>query len=589
MKKFVAMMTVAAATLALAACGGSGSGTLTGNKSGSSSGSGGTGPTTYSMGNGSGSGFQSGMIGISNASLSAGGTTSLQVSIVDQTGTLYTGGAVTVTFNSTCISQGLATVTASGSNTPGTNPDTVVTSTGTADATYTAKGCPGADVITASATVGTTSLTATGTVTVATSATGSIQFESATPSTIGLKGTGQPSTSTVVFKVLDSTGAPKAGVTVNFTLDSTVGGLSLTPASAVSAADGSVQTVVSSGTVHTAVKVTAAIASPALSTQSSVLTVTTGIPTSNAFSIAVGSAQYGSGTPPACPNVEAYGTDGVVVPVTVRLSDRYSNPVLDGTAVTFYTNGGQIVGSCTTTGGACVANWTSANPRPQTASDSPPLLANGRATILATTIGEEWFDDANGDGFWESGETFQDLGEPYDDANENGTFDSGEYFLDYNHDGTRNGPSGSFVGITCTGSTASDTCTTKTLAIGASHLLIMSTADSVLSCVSATPGSCGGISVTHGTSAQIVFNVQDANGNPVAAGTSITVTASSGAGTITANSSFNVGCSTSVGGDDYSAYLTAATAAGSGTITIQATSPGTHTISPPLVIGVTVN
>ena len=582
------MMMVATATLALAACGGSGSGTLTGNKSGSGSGSGGTGPTTYSMGNGSGSSFQSGMIGISNASLSAGGTTSLQVSIVDQTGTLYTGTAVTVTFNSTCISQGLAAVTASGSSTAGTNPNTVVTSTGTADATYAAKGCPGADVITASATVGTASLTATGTVTVATSATGSIQFESATPSTIGLKGTGQPSTSTVVFKVLDSTGAPKAGVTVNFTLDSTVGGLSLTPASAVSAADGSVQTVVSSGTVHTAVKVTAAIASPALSTQSSVLTVTTGIPASNAFSIAVGSAQYGSGTPPACPNVEAYGTDGVVVPVTVRLSDRYSNPVLDGTAVTFHANGGQIIGSCTTTGGACVANWTSAQPRPQTSDDSPPLKANGRVTILATAIGEEFFTDTNRDGFWESGEPFDDLGEPYEDDNENGTFDSPEYYLDYNHDGKWDGPSGSFIGITCTGSTASDTCTTKTLAIGASHLLIMSTADSLLSCVSAGPGSCSGISVAAGGSATIVFNIQDANGNPVAAGTSISVTASSGAGSITANSSINVGCSIAVGGDDYSSYLTAATSAGSGTITIQATSPGTHAISAPLVIPVTV-
>lgn len=585
------MMMVATATLALAACGGSGSGTLTGNKSGSGPGAGGTGPTSYSMGNGSGSGFQSGMIGITNASLSAGGTTSLQVSIVDQTGTLYTGAAVTVTFNSTCISQGLAAVTASGSSSAGTNPDTVVTSTGTADATYTAKGCPGADVITASATIGTTSLTATGTVTVATSATGSIQFESATPNTIGLKGTGQPSTSTVVFKVLDATGAPKPGVAVSFSLDSTVGGLSLTPSTATSAADGTVQTVVSSGTVHTAVKVTASIASPALSTQSSVLTVTTGIPASNAFSIAVGSAQYGAGgagSAPACPNVEAYGTDGVVVPVTVRLSDRYSNPVLDGTAVTFHANGGQIVGSCTTTAGACVANWTSAQPRPQTADDSPPLKANGRVTILATAIGEEFFTDTNRDGFWESGEPFEDLGEPYEDDNENGTFDSLEYYLDYNHDGQWDGPSGSFVGITCTGSTASDTCTTKTLAIGASHLLIMSTAGSVLSCVS--PAACGTLTVTHsGAAGQIVFNIQDGNGNPVAAGTSISVTASSGAGSITTNSSITVGCSTAVGGDDYSAYLTPPTTAGSGTITIQATSPGTHTVSPPLVIPVTVN
>lgn len=591
MKKLSSMATVALAALALAGCGGGGSGSL-GFGSGGTGGGGGTGgttgTTTYSMGNGSGSSFQPGAIAISSASLSAGGTTSLQVSIVDQTGTLYTGTALTITFNSTCISQGMASVTPSGSSTAGTNPNTIVTSSGSASATYTAKGCSGADVITASTTAGSANLTATGTVTVAASATGSIQFVSATPTTIGLKGTGQPSTSTVVFKVLDSTGAPKQGVAVSFALDSSVGGLSLTPTSATSAADGTVQTVVSSGTVHTAVKVTASISADGLSTQSSVLTVTTGIPASNSFSIAVGSAKYGTGgstNPPACPNVEAYGTDGVVVPVTVRLSDRYSNPVLDGTAVTFYTNGGQIVGSCTTAGGACVANWTSSNPRPQTNSDSPPLIANGRATILATAIGEESFDDVNGDGFWESGESFQDLGEPYDDANENGQYDSGEYFLDYNHNSSWDRPSGSFVGITCTGTDASATCTTKTLAIGVSHLLIMSTAQSILSCV-----NCGsGITVAAGGSAPITFNIQDGNGNPVAAGTSVSVTATSGAGSITSNGSFVVGCSTDFHGDDYTAYLTGASTAGGGTVTITATSPGTGTASAPLVIPVTVN
>lgn len=590
MKKLSSMAVMALAAVTLAACGGGSSGSLafgggSGSGGGGGGGSGGTGTgggtPTYTMGSGSGSSFQAGTIAISNSSLSAGGTTSLEVSIVDQTGVLYTGAAVTVKFNSTCISQGLAAVTASGSSSGGSNPDTVITSTGTADATYAAKGCSGSDVITASATVGTTSLTATGTVTVAAATTGSIEFESATPSTIGLKGTGQPSTSTVVFKVLDATGAPKPGVTVDFALDSGVGGLSLTPTSATSAADGTVQTTVSSGTVHTAVKVTASIASPNLSTQSSVLTVTTGIPASNSFSIAVGAAQYGSGGDvPACPNVEAYGTDGVVVPVTVRLSDRYSNPVLDGTAVTFYTNGGQIVGSCTTAGGACVANWTSANPRPQTNSDTPALLANGRATILATAIGEETFDDANGDGFWESGETFQDLGEPYDDANENAQYDSGEYFLDYNHNSTRDGPSGSFVGITCTGTDASSTCTTKTLAIGAAHLLIMSTADSIVTFVGATgfTGNFSGMSIPHSGTGSITFNVQDGNGNPVAAGSSIAISADSSVGTVSSStSSFTVGCATAVGGQNFTTFVNASGTAGSGTITIKVTSPGTKT------------
>jgi hypothetical protein len=586
MKKFLSIVMAAAAALALASCGGGGSGPLTSSTgTGTGTGTGTTTTTTYSMGNGSGSGFQSGMIGISSTTVSAGGTTSLQVSIVDQTGTLYTAGSATVTFSSTCIAQGLAAVTASGSSTAGTNANTVVTTSGTVDATYTAKGCSGSDVITASAVVG-TNLVATGTVTVATSATGSIQFVSATPTTIGLKGTGQPSTSVVVFKVLDSTGAPKPGVTVNFTLNSSVGGLALTPATATSAADGTVQTAVSSGTVHTVVTVTASITSPALSTQSSDLTVTAGIPASASFSIAVGPATYANGASKlACPNVEAYGTDGVGVPLTVRLSDRYGNPVLDGTAVTFYTNGGQIVGSCTTTGGACEAGWTSSNPRPQTNSDSPPLLANGRVTVLATAIGEESFTDTNGDGFWESGEPFQDLGEPYDDANQNNQYDSGEYFLDYNKNGKWDGPSGSFVGITCTGTDANSTCTTSTLAIGGSALIIMSTAEAVIT-------STSPIGVGAGATVPITFYVKDTNNNPVAAGTTITVTPSSGIGSITTGGSITIGCSTDLNGDGYTAYLSVpstATSGTTGTITIQATSPGTGTITPPTIVNVTVN
>jgi len=280
--------------------------------------------------------------------------------------------------------------------------------------------------------------------------------------------------------------------------------------------------------------------------------------------------------------VEAYGTDGVVVPVTVRLSDRYSNPVLDGTAVTFHANGGQIVGSCTTTAGACEADWTSAQPRPQTTDDNPPLLANGRVTILATAIGEEFFTDTNRDGFWESGEPFDNLGEPYEDDNENGTFDSLEYYLDYNHDGKWDGPSGSFVGITCTGTDASSTCTTNTLALGASHLLIMSTAAANVTYVSSTgfTGNFGGFTITKGTAGSITFNVADLNNNPIAAGSTIKISADTAVGTVSASSaSFTEGCATAVGGQQWTTFINAAAADGGGTITIEVTSPGTATQS----------
>lgn len=575
--------TAAAGVLALAACSGSrnfgGSGTGSG-----STGTGGTGTgttPTYSMGNGSGSGFQSGMMGISSANVAAGGTTSLSVTVVDQTGALYTGASTTVLFSSTCIDQGLAKVTASGASSAGSAANTVMSSTGVIDATYTAVGCSGADVITATATVASTNLMATGTVTVAAAAIGSIQFQSATPASIGLKGTGLNETSTVVFKVVDSTGGARPGVTVTFSLNTTVGGLSLAPTTAVSGADGTVQTVVSSGTEHTAIRVTASIASPALSTQSSALTVTTGLPASGAFSIAVGAPNYGS---LACPNVEAYGIDLVTVPITVQLADRYNNPAPDGTSVAFTTDGGHITGSCTTpfpttaTGnGICQATWTSANPRPTTSS-TPPVFRNGRAVILATAIGEESFDDVNGSGFYQAGDPFSDLGEPYLDANESGAYVLGDYFLDFYNTGKWEGPSGSFKGITCSGGS----CSTTTLAIGVSHLLIMSTSAALINGLTAT-GNLS--SAPEKTGIAITFKVQDQNGNPMAAGTTVTAAADTSVGTLTGTgTNFTIGCRTgggpdanNPGYDTLGLTLTTASAPGSGNITITVTSPQSKT------------
>jgi Big-like domain-containing protein len=548
---------------------------------------------TYSMGNGSGSSFTSGAISIAVPSLSAGGTSGFTLTIVDQTGALYTGSSVTVTFNSPCLADSLASILASGSTAAVTS---LTTSTGSISGTYVAKGCTGTDTITATATVGSQNISATGTVTVAASSIGSIQFESASPSTIGLKGTGLGETSNVIFKVTDSTGAAKAGATVSFTLDTTVGGLSLSPTSAISASDGTVQTVVSSGTVHTAVRVTASIASPALSTESSQLTVTTGLPASASFSIAVSAPSSGEGSVTlACPNVEAWGIDGVTVPVVVRLADRYNNPVPDGTAVAFTTNGGHITGSCTTPNllnnntepGACAVNWISANPRPATlalyasdtandpyyTTDTPTILASGRATILATAVGEESFTDVNGTGFWQSGDAFSNLGEPYRDDNENGTYDSGEYFLDFNENSRRDGPSGSFIGITCTGTTASSTCTTSTLAISASHLIIMSTSGATVSYVSSTgfSGSGSGLSIAPNSSGSVIINVQDGNGNSMAAGTTVAFTSTVGS----ASGNFTVGCDDGLGGQNYvgSFSVPSGAAAGTGNIVVTVTSP----------------
>jgi hypothetical protein len=592
-------------------------------------------PTTpvYTMGNGTGTGFVASAIGVAiSGPLAAGGTTGLQVSIVDQTDTLYTVAPVTVTFNSPCIASGLAQILPSGSTTAVT---TITTSTGSINATYAAKGCSGTDVVTATATVANQSVSATATLTITAASIGSIQFVSATPTTIGLKGTGLNETSTVVFKVTDSTGGARAGVSVSFALNTTVGGMSLSPATATSAADGTVQTVVSAGTVHTVVRVTASIASPALSTQSSQLTVTTGLPASASFSTAVGAATYGNAKSTfACPNVEAYDIDGVLVPITAYLADRYNNPVPDGTAVAFLTNGGHVDGSCvtgppsgTSGEGTCTVEWTSANPRPKT-TDSPAVLVNGRATVLATAVGEESFTDVNGSGFYQSGDPFSNIGEPFLSANESGVYVSGDSFLDFNQNGKWDGPTGNFVGITCTGTSATSTCSTTTLGISSSHLVIMSTSIANMQLYSYTKGGLGftgnsgsvyapqlsmpvsvaavaGSSGGPGTAAitysgTLEIGIQDSNctlnssgnceagtGNPMPAGSTVTaVLDNTSIGTVSVTP-VTIGCATDIGGEVFQFSFTSATSGGSGTITVTVTTPN-GTISS-FRIGLTVS
>jgi hypothetical protein len=58
---------------------------------------------------------------------------------------------------------------------------------------------------------------------------------------------------------------------------------------------------------------------------------------------------------------------------------------------------------------------------------------DGLATLVVAIRGMEWFDDVNGDGKWEPGEPFDDIGAPFVDENDNGVWDNGEPF--YNMDG----------------------------------------------------------------------------------------------------------------------------------------------------------
>ena len=311
-------------------------------------------------------GLPDGLINVPNGAISAGATAGLSVSIWDVSNassgtpaTLFTTETVEVTFTSGC--SGLSAPTAK-IDSP------VATISGVARSTYLAQGCEGEDIVTATANAGGTVLSATGTVEVSPAAIGSIEFVSATPERISLKGVGGSESSTVVFKVIDKNGNPVASKGVTFSLNTEVGGILLSPVNAETDSNGLVQTVVNSGTVHTSVRVRADVDDESIFTQSNLLVISTGIPDQDSFSLSA-----------SVFNPEAWDIDGTPVTITARLADAFNNPAPDGTAVSFTTEGGAIEDSCVTTKGVCSVIWTSQNVRPEgqelgETNDGPTLI-----------------------------------------------------------------------------------------------------------------------------------------------------------------------------------------------------------------------
>jgi hypothetical protein len=545
----------------LAGCGGDKNDAFQGTGGTGGTGTGGGGATsTAQLGSGAGSGFQAGAIGISNANVSAGGSTSLSVGLVQSDGNLFTS-QTNVIFNSPCVAAGTAVINPSA---------TASTTTGAATVTYVARGCAGTDVVTATADIAGVTRTATGTVTVAVAAIGSISFVSASPTNIALKGTGdasRPESSTVVFKVLDASGGARAGATVSFTTNTNVGGITLTPATATATSDaqGLAQIVVNAGTVAIPVKVTATITSvtPNISTQSSQLTITTGIPTAGSFSLAVG-----------CFNVEGWDHDGITTTVTSRLGDRFGNPVPDGTAVTLTAEGGNIQANCSTAtvpteGGVCTVNWRSSNPRP----------ADGRVSLLAKAIGEESFADGNGNGAFDSPETFNDLAEPFRDDDESGTYVAGTDadFFDFNNNGVRNVADGLFNGVLCNDPARCGPSTTRSTGIGQQALIIMSGSTPLVTQLSGAPLAT--IPMGQNSATVVTVWIRDARGNVMPGTTDVTATAAGAGLTVVAPSAFEVPCSAIPAGTKasgitvFSFTVTSGTTTGTGQFTLSVKTP----------------
>ena len=375
-----------------------------------------------------------GALTLGQPSISAYGTSS--VSIPVYLNSVLTTTPIPVAFTSTCVGLGKATITSP-----------VTTILGTATSTYKDNNCAsGTDVITASVTGASVSTT----ITVALPAANNIQFVSAIPAIIGTKTVGAATlskSSIVKFQVVDSNNNGVKGVLVDFSRlpAGSLGGVTLTPTSATSDANGYVTTSITAGTVPTPVWVVATIDGTTILSQSNTLTITTGLPTQNFFSLSIQTH-----------NIEGWSYDGVTTTLTIIASDRLGEPVPDGTAINFITEGAQIKpASCTTTNGTCTVTFTSSDYRPigetivnsssatvgavaalanngtpititySNGTNSGPLyVQNGRVTILAYALGEESFVDSNGNNMWDPGETFYDLGDLFLDSNENGTWDS---------------------------------------------------------------------------------------------------------------------------------------------------------------------
>lgn len=517
------------------------------------------------LGRGSAENFIPGEIevGIGNeATLSPGGSTTLSVTLVNSSGELITD-SVDVSFNSDCIASGRSVL----SGAIEADGNSVSTNNGRAEVTYTANGCTGNDQITARAShEGVSAGSARTTIEVESDTIQTLTFIGAAPELIGLKGTGTPETSKVTFQVLGSTGTPMGDVEVNFALTpSGAGGLSLVNSTGTSNASGEVSTTVQSGTQATTVRVTATTETEtgSISTQSSRLVVSTGIPDQNSVSLSA------SDLYPVSWNYD------VESELTIRLADAFNNPAPDGTAVTFTTSGGAVDSHClinedpeTDGPGFCSVTWRSQSPRPRPSAgfeitDDRDIICGagavgdcrpGRVRVLATALGNESFTDLNSNGIFDhesdifvadntSGQCApnrprpyaevdeagcDDLGSAYLDKNFTGTYDSNEEIVALSNDEASDGASyapgdGIYNGVLCSDASQQEGfCNKDFVTIRDDIMLIMSCETPYLMPDGRLPGQ-NNVTLGLEETATVTMLLADCNGNGMPAGTTVSL------------------------------------------------------------------
>lgn len=356
----------------------------------------------------------------------------------------------------------------------------VTTLSGTASSTFQNTSCSGNserdDQIIASVVAGNQTLSATLDFALASQTLANLSFVSAEPTSIRIKGaggTGSSESSLITFKVSDANGQAIAQQAVEFSLDTSVGGISFangeTSTSNTSNSTGLVSATVLSGTMPTPVRVlaTATANNESVTTQSEQLTINTGLPQQLGFSLS--SSLF---------NPEAANRNGEKAIITAYASDSFGNPAPDDTTINFTAEGGQIEPSCVTVNGSCSVEWTSADPR----------VPDHRITVLAYALGHETFFDTNGNNIFDDNviepvplddggkiieacldsdgkakvcsgngmdietyhsEGFVDLGDAFRDDDESGTHTSGEPYFNTASNPTYSAADGLFNGPQC--------------------------------------------------------------------------------------------------------------------------------------------
>jgi len=410
---------------------------------------------------------------------------------------------VTVNFTSDCVRNRTATITSP-----------VVSVAGVASAVYRPlQGCLGTDIIRASVTVEglVFEAEAEATVQISPPRASGIEFVSVKPAAIAFLGRGstaRPDNAEFEFRVVSDRGIAVAGIPVQFSV-SGLADVQLTERSAVSDQNGVVRTRVRAGRIPGVATVRASIPSGA-STLSEALTVSTGSAYQSGLSISASTF-----TP------EAFNFDGEVVTLGIRAVDRFGNPV--SSRAQLVAEGGSVTPFCDLRDGACEVRWTSQNPRP----------TNGRVTILVRASGDEAFTDQNGNGLFDTGEPFEDLGEAFLDNNEDGIHNVGEFFNDVNNDGAYSGPNGQYDGSLCT----SPPC--SSFDVRRSVVLVLSTSQQRIELQPAQ------VVVTELSPALFEARISDLNGNLPPGGSKISI--STTVGKLAGPAEFTVGTSTSPG------------------------------------------